>query len=596
MPLPANTSRETDAGGRPQRFLRDVARFSALLAVVLLLLDLATATYWRFAWRHAHPVRLRVDASQSLGPYTPIWDYFGADEPNYTYTPGGADLLRKLSHLDPATPVYFRTHNLLTSGDGTGALKWGSTGVYREAPDGTPIYDWKITDQIFDNFQATGIRPLVEIGFMPEALSTHPDPYRREFIEGNGDTVYAGWGYPPRDYAKWRALIVAWVTHLHERYGAQTDTWLWEVWNEPDIPYFQGSREEYERLYDVTAGAVRQVLPTAKIGGPGTTGTLPRHFFWRHRDSFLEHFLNHVTHGINADTGKPGVPLDFITFNPKGHSVVVPASREAQAHAQLNLGRHLQADDQGMRVVASFPELRSLPIVFTESDPEFCAACTGPDMAFRTGPLYAASVAEMLTKPVELARMRGVKLAGGVTWAFQYENMPWFARTRSLSTHGVDEPVMSAFRMFAKLHGERLKVDSSGAVPIELIEWRSVTGAPDIDAIATRDERSMDVLIWNYHDDDLPADPTAVDFQAAGIPATKVQITEYRMDDEHANAHSRWIRMGSPQAPSAAQIEDLKRASELIPIRSSTEAVHGGTTGSSLSLSRGALSLLHLNW
>ena len=85
------------------------------------------------------PVRIQVDAGASLGTYKPDWNFFGADEPNYTYAPNGTKLLRELSAIDPATPVYFRPHNLLTSGDGSASLKWGSTGVYAETPEGKPV-------------------------------------------------------------------------------------------------------------------------------------------------------------------------------------------------------------------------------------------------------------------------------------------------------------------------------------------------------------------------------------------------------------------------------------------------------------------------
>ncbi len=119
------------------------------------------------------PVTIRVHAAQPTGAYSPIWNYFGADEPNYTYAPDGKQLLNELCALSPV-PVYFRTHNLFTTGNGDGSLKWGSTNVYNEKPDGTPVYDFTLTDRIFDTLVAAHVRPLVEIGFMPEALSTHP--------------------------------------------------------------------------------------------------------------------------------------------------------------------------------------------------------------------------------------------------------------------------------------------------------------------------------------------------------------------------------------------------------------------------------------
>src|SRR6266700_2945107 len=208
---------------------------------------------------------VEVHADQPDGPMIPIWNYFGYDEPNYTYAPNGRKLLGELAALNPA-PVYVRVHNLLTTGDGSAALKWGSTNVYTEDAAGKPVYSWTILDRIFDTFHAARIKPLVEIGFMPEALSTHSQPYRHTFPQGS---VFTGWTYPPKDYQKWSELVFQLVRHLSERYGtAETRTWLWEVWNEPDIAYWQGTREEFLKLYDYSADAVLRALPDARIGGP----------------------------------------------------------------------------------------------------------------------------------------------------------------------------------------------------------------------------------------------------------------------------------------------------------------------------------------
>jgi len=540
------------------------------------------------------PVRIQVDAGRPLGAYKPDWNFFGADEPNYTYAPNGTKLLRELSAIDPATPVYFRPHNLLTSGDGSASLKWGSTGVYAETPEGKPVYNWEITDRIFDNFAATHVRPMVEIGFMPEALSPHPEPYRHAFAKGGGD-IFTGWSYPPKDYAKWRALIVAWVTHLHERYGAATNTWLWEVWNEPDIPYFHGSVAEYERLYDVTTGAVRQVLPQAKVGGPGATGPYPHEDATKNNPFFRE-FLEHCAHGVNADTGGPGVPLDFISFHPKGTPKFIAEAGGVPAHVRMNLAPQMGATDLGMQIVASFPEFRQTPIILSESDPEGCAACQGPQNGYRNGPLYGVSVAEMLVRSAELARARGVNLEAAVTWAFEFEDQPWFAGFRELATNGIDKPVLSVFRMFGRLHGELLPLVSSGAVSEEEVEKHSVLGAPDLNGVATRDGRSVDVIVWNYHDEDVAAAPAEVELEVAGVAAKRVRVTEYRMDRDHSNAYTAWLKMGSPQAPTAAQVEELRKASELAVLRESKLGVKAGAVEWKMTLPRQAVSLVHIAW
>ncbi len=118
-------------------------------------------------------VTIRVDTTVKKGPMYPFWAWFGHDEPNYTYTPNGKKLLSALQDLSPV-PVFMRVHNLLTSGDGTYALKWGSTNVYTEDASGNPVYDWTILDQIVDSYMARKMKPFVQLGFMPEALSSAP--------------------------------------------------------------------------------------------------------------------------------------------------------------------------------------------------------------------------------------------------------------------------------------------------------------------------------------------------------------------------------------------------------------------------------------
>src|SRR5262249_48923984 len=172
-------------------------------------------------------VSIRVDASRTTGRMTPLWTFFGYDEPNYTYMKDGRKLLFELAALSPV-PVYIRTHNLLTTGDGAPSLKWGSTNAYTEDRRGRPQYDWTIVDRIFETFLERKMKPLVEIGFMPEALSTQPEPYRHTFPRG---PIFTGWAYPPKDYSKWRELIHEWATHEVAKYGRpEVESWYWEVW------------------------------------------------------------------------------------------------------------------------------------------------------------------------------------------------------------------------------------------------------------------------------------------------------------------------------------------------------------------------------
>src|SRR5688572_10407510 len=218
-------------------------------------------------------ISIKIDVQQKLGPLKPIWAFFGYDEPNYTYMKDGRKLLTELAQLSPV-PVYVRVHSLLVTGDGKAALKWGSTNAYTEDAAGKPVDDWRIIDSIFDTFISRGMKPIAQIGFMPEALSIKPQPYRHHWKPGaKYNEIYTGWAYPPTDYNKFATLVFEWVRHSVARYGKkEVESWYWELWNEPDIGYWQGTVEEYIKLYDYTADAVKRALPSAKIGGPETTG------------------------------------------------------------------------------------------------------------------------------------------------------------------------------------------------------------------------------------------------------------------------------------------------------------------------------------
>ncbi len=171
---PARQGLPIDDGVQVRR-RRKVIRRALIVALAAIALSPATA--------QDAPVTIRIDARQTIGPMTPMWAFFGYDEPNYTYMKDGKKLLSELADLSPV-PVFVRAHNLLTTGDGTPALKWGSTNAYTEDAAGRPRYDWTIVDRIFDTYVERKMKPLVEIGFMPEALSTKPQPYKHDWAPG----------------------------------------------------------------------------------------------------------------------------------------------------------------------------------------------------------------------------------------------------------------------------------------------------------------------------------------------------------------------------------------------------------------------------
>ena len=531
------------------------------------------------------PVAIRVDAAKTKGEWRPIWRFFGADEPNYAYMKHGQKLLAELGELAPQR-VFFRAHNLLSSGDGTPALKWGSTGAYTEDLQGNPVYDWRILDRIFDTYLERGVRPYAQIGFMPQALSIKPEPYQHKWTPtARYEEIYTGWAYPPKDYKKWAEVAFQWVKHCLEKYGrAEVASWYWEVWNEPNIGYWRGTPEEFRKLHDFAINAVRRALPSAKVGGADTAGSGGR---------FTRDFLEHCLRGTNYATGKTGTPIDFISFHAKG----APTTTNGQV--RMGIANQLRTIDDGFRIVASYPELKDKPIVIGESDPEGCAACQGPSLAYRNGTMYSSYTAASFARKHDLADKHGVNLEGALTWAFEFEDQPYFAGFRSLASNGIDKPVLNVFRMFSRMSGQRLAVESDRAVPLEVILRNGVRAESDVFALACLDKKSLCVLAWHYHDLDAPGLEAAVELTLNGLPLAsgEARLQHFRIDDNHSNAFAAWKRMNSPQQPTPEQYAQLEKAAQLASLGGpETVLVENAKATVRFKLPRQAVSLLVLEW
>lgn len=530
-------------------------------------------------------VTVSVDAAKTVGSNKPFWAYFGADEPNYATAKNGRKLIRELSDLS-ATPVSIRVHNLLTTGNGKAALKWGSTNAYTEDANGKPVYDWTIVDGILDSFVNVKALPFVEIGFMPKALSPHPDPYQHHFPEEKN--VFTGWAYPPNNYEKWDELIFRWAQHCGEKYGKATaEAWEWEVWNEPDIGYWHSTPEEYNKFYDHTVAAVRRALPRAKVGGPATTGPgNPK------AAAFLRQFLEHCLSGKNDVTGKTGAPLDFISFHAKGSPKI------NGGEVSMGMAKHMKDISNGFDIVRSFSKFKDLPIVLSESDPEGCAACSLPQNAYRNGTLYAVYMAASLNGALQLEKKTGANLEGFLTWAFEFEDQPYFAGLRSLATNGVDQPVLNVFRMMGMMRGDFVDTKSDKAAPVERLISEGVS-APETDAMATRSDHDISVMLWNYEDRDRTDSSATVNLNVAGLPknAKRVLLRHFRIDGDHSNSYNAWKAMGSPQSPSGQQIAALEAAGQLQLLESPRYIdTKAGSAELKFALPVQGVSLVQLSW
>jgi xylan 1,4-beta-xylosidase len=540
--------------------------------------------------RAQSPVHIDVDLAKSASKFTPIYSWFGYDESGYTATPNGKALLGQLHDLSPV-PVYIRAHFLLATGDGKPDLKWSSSNVYTEDAHGNPVYSWTILDQIFDAYAAAHVRPMVELGFMPKALSTHPDPYHIGWPLKPGEVE--GWSFPPKDYKRWQELNHQVAAHMVQRYGMETvSSWYWEVWNEPDGKYYwKGTEQEYNKLYDYAVAGVRQAIPNARVGGPATTGPGPK----GNASQYLQLFLAHCATQKSAANGG-SVPLDFISFHVKGSPNVV------DGHVQMGLDHELNNAADGFAIVRSFPQFQRLPIILSEADPEGCAACSArlyPPNAYRNGPLYPSYTAAAMKGLLELAERDHVNLLGMLTWAFEFEGKPYFDGYRTLATNGVDKPVLNFFRMAGLMSGDRVATTSSGAAPLDSILKNSVRQAPDIDALATSAPGQASVLLWNYHDDDVAAPGADIVVSIKSIPrsASRVLLQQYRIDDHHSNAYTVWKEMGSPQNPTPEQYAKLQASGQLQLLDSPRWITpENGAIQVDVQLPRTGLSLLRVTW
>ncbi|MGQ7857187.1 GH39 family glycosyl hydrolase [Pedobacter sp. WC2501] len=528
---------------------------------------------------------IEVNFDKNIAPMKSIWAWFGYDEPNYTYMKDGQKLLTELSKLSPV-PVYVRAHNLLTSGDGTPALKWGSTNAYTEDSKGNPVYNWEIVDQIFDTYVKRGMKPLAQIGFMPEALSTKPFPYQHKWKPGvRYEEILTGWAYPPKDYKKWSNLVYEWVKHCVVRYGkAEVESWYWEVWNEPDGAYWKGTQAEFFKLYDYAADGLKRALPTAKIGGANVTGGGTK---------YLDAFIKHCLSDTNYVTGKIGSPLDAVLFHAKGSPNVVNGT------VVMNVRTQLRNIDGNYKIISKYPQLKNIPVIIGESDPEGCAACgmsTNPENAYRNGTMYSSYTAASFARLYELTDKYKINLLGAVTWSFEFENQPWFAGFRDLATNGVDKPVLNVFRMFGQMKGNRVEAISNRMYNLNTILDSSIRKPQtDIGVLATKAEKTAAVLLWNYHDEDKTDSKDLISILLNKLPAKTVMVTEYRIDTENSNSYSEWKKMGSPQNPDAKQIAALEKAGQLKMIGKLRK--FDTTSGAyEIDLARQGVALLKLDW
>jgi len=241
----------------------------------------------------------------------------------------------------------------------------------------------------------------------------------------------------------------------------------------------------------------------------------------------------------------------------------------------MNVAAELQNVNDAFSVIQSFDVLNHLPVFISEDDPDSCAACVSANVDYRNGLIYPSYTAAAFTREIDLATNYSVNLTGALTWAFEFDDHPFFDDFRVLATNQIDKPILNIFRMFGKMQNKRLEAQSTGQYDLDAIVSGSVRGDSDVGVLASISEQgdTMALLVWNYHDDALPKPDAQISFNISNaFPGSQVvNLTHYRIDESHSNAYSAWLALGSPQNPTPKQLADLKAAGMLEMLHPPTE-------------------------
>ena len=508
-------------------------------------------------------VKINVDASKWIGKLAHTWNYIGYDECNYTHSPGGIKLIEKFGKLEK--PYYMRAHHMLCTGILHAFYKWGSTNVYIEDEQGNPIYNYDVIDRMMDIWLNHSCKPFFELGFMPRDLADPRDAENGQFYQiayGISEYQRVGWAMPPKDYNKWYDLIYHLISHLKDRYGEkELKTWYFEMWNEPDIFYWRGTRDEFCKLYDYTEAAIHAAMPEARFGGPATCGMRDPE---GRASQFLRGFLDHIRNGINYYSGEKGTRIDFTTFHTKGGGYrfdtlakkQIPSVQELLANVATQAGIIKEFGYDGLECVLS------------EADPDGWAAGGRYDnfnLNFRNTEYYASYVMSSYKNLYDLAEQLRMDIRP-LAWAFMFEAERCFEGTRTFSTQGINKAVFNLFRFLSRLGSQRVELTSSR--DLDPLSFRDVNGTeegPEVDGWAVMDgEDKLQVLLYCHHDDWDRKETFEIDLSVANLPLDgSVQLRHLRIDADHSNAYAEWVRQGRPDYPDEGQMAAIQARSGL---------------------------------
>ena len=491
-------------------------------------------------------VSIKVNSVVTTGPVEPVWNGIGGSL-GLALTPQGDRLLKRIDEASPF-PFYRRCWGITESGIAvpfTAEADYGSANVYQVDENGKPYYDFTLFDQIFDIILSGDFVPIMHIGSMPDSLSSSPMSTEQEIKDIDK--------YPPKDYSNWYNLVYNIVRHCTERYGKEKVTgWKWELWNEPDIKgYWLGTEEEYFKLYDYTAAAVKDALPESQIGGnsvtqSGTRGT-----------PFLIRFIEHCLHGTNFMNGSVGTPIDFITFHLKGTNFAIYKlgnfTSEKLTEGIVSFSPSLEfireCADNNLTKIAAIPGTAGIPVYVTECDIDIgltISVFENPNVEYRNTEYYPAFQCALAREMLDISKSfpaNPVKCF--VTDGLFYPGYRIFEGQRALFTaEEIEKPIFNAFKLLGKLGNERLQFGTSGN--------RNVNG------LATRKGDTIQVMVYNFNQDVKDRESEEADLTIRMPSSESYRLSHFRIDENHSNAYSVWKSMGKPLIPDNDQINQIK--------------------------------------
>lgn len=440
-----------------------------------------------------------VDASAPAHPFPHFWEkMFGSGRAILTLRD---DYRRDLREVKGITGFeYVRFH----------AIFHDEVGLYDEDAQGNPLYNFSYVDQIYDGLLANGVRPFVEISFMPKKLAAR-------------DALHAFWYKqnvsPPKDYARWDALITRFAQHLVERYGiGEVSQWYFEVWNEPNIDFWVGDPKQatYWELYDHTARALKAVSSRLRVGGPATAQAA-----WA--DAFIKHCADRK------------VPVDFVSTHVYGNdkSEDVFGTSENIPRNQM-VCRAVKKVHEQIQASAN-PQL---PLIWSEFNASYANEPAVTDTVYM-GPWLADTIRQCdgLVDMMSYWTFSDVFEEQGVV------KRPFYGGYGLLAEDGIPKPAFAAFELLHHLGDERLAVDSDTAL------------------VTRRKDGSLVIAVWNYAPPGESGETKTVTLRFKGEKVKRASIS--RVDREHGDVQAAYEKMGAPSFPTQAQIVALRNAAEL---------------------------------